>query len=220
MYKEKALLHGYKYFGKGEMISVNKYSCSNCGASDRERLYSYWINQKLQDKTIKKDSRIIHFAPETALSDKFKKQLFTNYYTADLHMKNVDFNVDLHKLPFDDNSYDFFICSHVLEHVKNDKKAIQEIFRVTDKKGLGIFVAPIIPDLKETIEDPTIVKPEDRWRLYGQDDHVRLYSHDDFVNKITNSGFKLLQLDINHFGKKVFNSLGLKKSSILYIAIK
>ena len=33
-------------------------------------------------------------------------------------------------MPFKDNSFDFLLCNHVLEHIEDDQKAISEIYRV------------------------------------------------------------------------------------------
>ena len=46
-YRENAIRYGFAYFAKCEMLSVDAYSCINCGASDRERLYAQWINQQV-----------------------------------------------------------------------------------------------------------------------------------------------------------------------------
>ncbi|MBS0173531.1 MAG: class I SAM-dependent methyltransferase [Nitrospira sp.] len=40
------------------------------------------------------------------------------------------FEVDLQKLPFEDKSYDFIFCSHVLEHIDNPGAAMRELMRV------------------------------------------------------------------------------------------
>ncbi|HEU0283314.1 MAG TPA: hypothetical protein VFQ99_05980, partial [Gallionella sp.] len=68
--------------------------------------------------------------------------------------------------------------------------------------------------------DPSVKDAAGRWRLYGQDDHVRLYAHDDYVNKIRSHGFRLEELGEVHFGKDVFQSLGLTPTSILYVVSK
>ena len=67
-YRDNALKHGYNHFGKGETIALDTYSCSVCGASDRERLYALWIDKKIQDGIFKKGANLLHFAPEVALS--------------------------------------------------------------------------------------------------------------------------------------------------------
>ncbi|MDF1594352.1 MAG: hypothetical protein P1P89_22800, partial [Desulfobacterales bacterium] len=67
-YRNKALKHGYKHFGKGEMIALDTYSCPACGASDRERLYAYWIDRQIEDGVFQKGAKLLHFAPESVLS--------------------------------------------------------------------------------------------------------------------------------------------------------
>lgn len=216
-YLDNARRHGFAHFGKGEMISLENYSCTLCGASDRERIYALWIDQQIEKKFFSKGASLIHFAPEDALSKKLKGLGFYDYKTADLLMKDVDYKVDMMNMPFDDESFDFFICSHVLEHVESDDQAIIELYRITKSGGSGILVAPIIMDLEKTVEDPSVKDEAGRWRLYGQDDHVRLYAHDDYVNKIRSHGFRVDELGENYFGEDVFRSLGLTRTSILYV---
>lgn len=133
---------------------------------------------------------MIHFAPEPALSKHIRqKRYFASCETADMEMPGVDHRVDLQALPFEDDSRDFFICSHVPEHVADDRKAIRELYRITRPGGGGLLMAPICPDIGKTQEDPSITSESERWRLFGQNDHVRLYSHDDYVARIEESGF-------------------------------
>lgn len=218
-YKNKAKEFGFIHFGKGEMTSIESYSCPSCGASDRERLMAYWIINNLGAKILL-NSKILHFAPEPALSNFLKNFKFSDYHTVDFSMENVDFNVDITNLPFADSLYDFFICSHILEHVGNDDKAINELYRITKPGGLGIIMVPISTALEHTIEDINAATEDDRWKYFGQNDHLRLYSHNDFTAKIKRHGFILHKLGVEHFGSEVFIQLGLKETSILYIAEK
>ena len=220
-YRIKSLEYGFAYYDCGEMTALDTYSCANCGASDRERLYAYWLQNFFANHYRNQAVKAIHFAPEHGLSLYFKTSgFFSNYQTADLMMQGVDHNVDLMNLPFEDDSYDFFICSHVLEHVNDDRASISELYRITAQGGSGILMAPIVVGLNKTIEDPSITDEEERWRLFGQDDHVRLYSHNDYVNRIKESGFNLQELDECFFGKELFLELGLKETSVLYIVSK
>ena len=202
------------------MTALDTYSCANCGASDRERLYALWIEQEIQKGRFFEHAHMIHFAPEPALSGKLKHMGVFDYKTADLHMGGVDYNVDMMDLPFDNDHFDFFICSHVLEHVERDDLAIRELYRVTKPGGAGILMAPIIVGLKKTVEHPSVKDEAGRWRLYGQGDHVRLYAHDDYVNKILSHGFTVRELGEHYFGEDVFRALGLKRTSILYVVNK
>jgi SAM-dependent methyltransferase len=219
-YRDSAQKHGYTNFGKGEMTALETYSCTNCGASDRERLYAYWINLQMKAGKLKRNSRIIHFAPEAILSSNLKTLKLAAYHTADLMMEGCDFKADMMHMPFETDSYDFFICSHVLEHVESDDKAISELYRITKKDGCGILMAPIIAGLQHTLEDPSITDEAGRWRHFGQNDHIRLYAHDDYVNKIKSHGFSVQELGEQYFGRNLFKALGLKRTSILYIVTK
>lgn len=220
-YRSHAEQYGYVHFGKGEMTALETYSCTKCGASDRERLYAYWVEKYYSKQRKNRPTKAIHFAPEAVLSSRLKdSKVFSEYQTADLMMEHVDHKVDLLNLPFDEDTYDFFICSHVMEHVYDDRAAMRELLRIITKSGCGILMAPIIVGLPETVEDPSITDVGERWRLFGQDDHVRLYSHDGFVSRIEESGFKLQQYGQSYFGASLFKKLGLKPSSILYVVSK
>lgn len=215
-YRENAEIFGYIYFGQGEMTALESYSCTKCGSSDRERLYAYW----LQNKLISQDIKMIHFAPEASLAQWIKNNFSIRYETADLMMEGVDHQVDMLNMPFEDNSYDSFICSHVLEHVDDDNLAVAELYRILKPGGWGILMAPICTKIEHTLEDKSHTTEAERWKYYGQNDHVRLYSHKDYVDVISKPGFKVNQLGIDYFGKKAFKQLGLKGTSILYIVEK
>jgi hypothetical protein len=217
---ENTQRYGFPYTDASEMTSLATYLCPDCHASDRERLYALWIKEQIAKKTFPEGSKLIHFAPEEGLSKQLRGLNFFDYATADLMMTDADHQVDITNMPFIDDQFDFFICSHVLEHVDSDDKAIIELYRILKKGGCGILVAPIAIGLEKTLEDTSITDIAERWRLFGQDDHVRLYAHDDYVNKIKQHGFSVAQLDRDYFGKTVFQSLGLKPTSILYIVTK
>lgn len=217
-YRDNAYMNGYIHFGQGEMTSLETYTCSKCGSSDRERLYAYWLKEKLSKE--QQQISMIHFAPEFALSKWILDNFTLIYETADLMMEGVDHKVNILNMPFEDNSYDSFICSHILEHVDDDCLAVSEIYRILKPGGWGILMAPICTKIEHTLEDKNHTTEEERWKYYGQNDHVRLYSHNGYVDVISSSGFKVNQLGIKHFGKKIFKQLGLKETSILYIVEK
>ena len=85
--------------------------------------------------------------------------------------------VDITDIQFRDNTFDYVICNHVLEHIPDEQKAISEVLRVLKPDGKWIFSFPICTDM-QTYEDPTVVSEEDRLQRFGQEDHVRLYGYD------------------------------------------
>ncbi len=52
---------------------------------------------------------------------------------------------DIYRLPFWDSSFDLVICSEVLEHIPDDRKAMRELFRVLKPGGWSIIQVPTAP---------------------------------------------------------------------------
>ena len=153
---------------------------------ERHRLL--WLYLKNETDFFNKDLKVLHFAPETAFLEKFKKLKNISYDTIDLNSPLANIKADICDLPLDDESYDFILCNHVLEHVIDDKKAMQELYRVLKKDGIGIFQVPINISNKKTYEDFTITDPKERNKAFGQYDHVRIYGMD-FFDRLKEAGF-------------------------------
>jgi len=82
----------------------------------------------------------------------------------------------------------------VLEHIPDDTKAMQELYRVLKPGGMAILQIP--QDLKRdvTFEDDSITDPKERARIFGQYDHVRVYGRD-YFNKLRSIGFRVVEED-------------------------
>lgn len=218
---ETANRYGYPFFGQGETINIAEYSCPRCGASDRERLYALYLKGVITSSSFQLGERILHFAPEAALRNHVLQGNCFAYRTVDLSMDCVDDHVDIADMAlYADGFFDAFICSHVLEHVADDRKALRELLRVLKPRGWGIVMAPIMPHLDNTLEDPSATTEAERWRLFGQGDHVRLYAKADFLHRISSAGFNVEQVGEDHFGADVFSRCGITPRSILYIVRK
>ncbi len=124
--------------------------CPQCGSLERHRIQYLVVNDVLNSINYS-SLKMLHFAPEPFFRDFFSTR-FGQYETADLNISGVDHNVDLQKLPFEDQSYDFVFASHVLEHIPNDEKAISEIRRILKPNGIAILPVPIVAE--KTIEYP------------------------------------------------------------------
>jgi ubiquinone/menaquinone biosynthesis C-methylase UbiE len=94
--------------------------------------------------------------------------------------------MDVTDIQSPDDSFDIVYCSHVLEHVDDDRRAMRELCRVLRPDGWAILMVPITTD--RTVEDPSISDPQERLRLFGQKDHVRRYGPD-FVDRLREAGF-------------------------------
>ncbi len=135
---------GYRgpFMDKVTYNDIRKHArCPNCSALERHRLQFLVLQDVFREKETA-HLRMLHVAPE-AFFRGFFSQRFGQYETADLKMKSADHIVDLQRLPFDDNTYDFVFASHVLEHIPNDGKAISEVRRILRPNGMAILPVPI-----------------------------------------------------------------------------
>jgi SAM-dependent methyltransferase len=219
-YEEQAKRYGYRYFGQAETINIKEYSCPACGASDRERLYMLYLSQVIRSPAFVRGSRLVHIAPEKALSQRIRQLGVFDYCTADLAMDGVDDRVDVTAMSYADGSFDAFICSHVLEHVTDDRAALRELWRILKSGGWGIIMSPVMTNLSATVEDGSVTTEVERWRLFGQGDHVRLYAKTDFLMRIMEAKFSVKQLDANYFGLTTLVRCGIAPSSVLYVVTR
>lgn len=155
---------------------------------ERHRLL--WLY--LQNKTdfFQTPSKVLHFAPEQAFYKRFRKLSHLDYTTTDLLSPLADVKADICNLPFDDNTYDTILCNHVLEHIPDDTKAMQELYRVLKPNGMAILQIPQDLNRAITFEDDTITDREERARIFGQYDHVRIYGKD-YFDKLRSIGFRV-----------------------------
>ena len=201
-----------------ETLNIEHYSCSNCGASDRDRLYALYLEKYLSQK---KSISLVDVAPANQLAHFIRQFTNVSYRSTDLHMEVVDDLQDITDMHlYANEQFDFFICSHVLEHIPDDKKAMAELYRILKKGGSGIAMVPINFGVTETLEDPTITDVAIRWKLFGQYDHVRMYAKNNFILRLNEIGFHVELLDINYFGAEVFKIAAIFQSSVLYIVTK
>ncbi|CQR58611.1 class I SAM-dependent methyltransferase [Paenibacillus riograndensis] len=148
--------------------------CPVCGSTDRLR-YVYYILKKYTN-IFDVNSSILHFAPEMKLTEEFRKRGY-EYITADLMEGRADVVADITNLQFKNNYFDWIICNHVMEHIKNENKALYEIKRCLKPGGSLIITVPICWE-EDTYEEDDIVTNADKTLYYGQSDHERLYGRD------------------------------------------
>ncbi len=159
---------------------------------ERHRLL--WLFLQNETNLFSAKHQLLHFAPEQAFYKRFRKAANIDYTTTDLNSPLADVKADICHLPFEDNSFSFILCNHVLEHIPDDTKAMQEIYRVLKPKGIAILQIPQDYSRKTTFEDDTITDPKERTKIFGQYDHVRVYGMD-YFDKLRSIGFEVEAID-------------------------
>jgi hypothetical protein len=178
----KAHLRSFTPFGS---LPRAEAQCPLCGSLERHRLICLYLTRKT-DLFDGRPKKMLHVAPEPQLSHLFRKADSTDYLSADLSAPDAMVKMDITDIQYSDNSFDVIYCSHVLEHVSEDRQAMRELYRVLRPGGWAIIQVPILGDL--TFEDSTVVSPDERQRLFGQYDHVRQYGLD-YKDRLVDAGF-------------------------------
>lgn len=158
---------------------------------ERHRLLWLWLLNETDFFMSKK--KVLHMAPEQCFLKRFKK-LKHDITTSDLNSPIADVKADITNLPFKDNTFDIIFCNHVLEHIPDDTKAMQELHRVLKSGGMGILQVPQDLNRATTFEDDTITDPKERAKIFGQYDHVRIYGRD-YFKKLRSVGFRVKEID-------------------------
>jgi SAM-dependent methyltransferase len=161
--------------------------CPVCRSVNRHRLAWIYLGRRtpLLDGSPK---RLLHVAPEMSMMAAFRRSRGIDYLSIDLHGPHAMAKMDLMALDAPGDSFDAIYCSHVLEHVADDRKAMREMFRVLRPGGLALIMVPLSD--QPTFEDPSITDPAERERVYWQSDHVRLYGMD-IRERLAEAGFEV-----------------------------
>jgi len=187
---------------------------------ERHRLLWLYLQNETDFFTSPTKKKVLHFAPEQEFYKRFKKQTNIEYTTTDLLSPLADVKADICNLPFEDNTYDIIFCNHVLEHIPDDTKAMQELYRVLKSDGMGIFQIPQDLSRATTFSDDTIVDQKERAKIFGQYDHVRVYGRD-YFDKLRSIGFKVIEEDYtNKIAPELVEKYCLAKGEIIPVCFK
>ena len=190
------------------------------GTLSLERHRLLWLYLNNETNFFSKTLKVLHIAPEQCFYNLFKNLKNINYTTFDLNSPLADIKGDICNLPFKENSFDFILCNHVLEHINDDKKAMKELYRVLNKNGTAILQVPINQKSSKTFEDSSIVNKKERIEKFGQYDHIRLYGLD-YFKKLESFGFKVDPLKYSkEFTESEIIKYGLIKDEIIPVCKK
>lgn len=185
---------------------------------ERHRLL--WLYLKNETDFFSAQKKVLHFAPEQAFYKRFKQMTNLEYTTTDLNSPLADVKADICNLPFADNEFDIILCNHVLEHIPDDTKAMQELYRVMNVGGMGIFQIPQDLNRAYTFEDNSITNKAERTKIFGQYDHVRVYGRD-YFDKLRAAGFKVDEVDYTkNISEKDIDQYRLAREEIIPVVYK
>lgn len=205
----------YGYSGRAKRKNV---LCPGSLSLERHRLLWLYLKQKTDFFT--KNYKMLHIAPEQCFYKLFKAQKNLEYTTGDYNSPIADIHFDLHKAPFNDNTFDVIFCNHVLEHVEDSHQCMKELYRIMKPGGWGIFQVPLDTTRTTTLEDKSIVTEEDREKHYWQKDHVRLFGLD-YKDKLAAAGFNVTVDDfVNTISPELQERYRLPKGEMIYLCKK
>ncbi len=185
--------------------------CARCGSLPRDRrLYDLLQKENLLH------GKLLDFSPSRALYRVLKKVRGIEYISSDFSREFIsDHQFDITSISLQDNIIDLVICFHILEHVRDDKKAMTELFRILKPGGTMLLQTPFRDG--EILEDPSITTAEERLKHFGQADHVRIYSADGLSGRLEQAGFRV---KILHYTEPLNNPAGFSEKEIILVCKK
>ncbi len=200
-----------------EQQRTNVLSPSTLSLERHRLLWLYLVNET---EFFTSPAKMLHFAPEQAFYKTFRNLSHIDYTTTDLNSPLADVKADICNLPFEDNTYDIIFCNHVLEHIPNDQKAMEELYRVLKPGGMAILQIPQDLNREITFTDDNITDPKERALVFGQYDHVRIYGRD-YFDTLRNIGFDVEAIEYTAtLSKEEITTYCLAEGEILPVCYK
>jgi SAM-dependent methyltransferase len=191
--------------------------CPGCGSLMRQRALLLLLRNRYGFPG--RGGRLLHIGPSKAVAEWLDAQKSIDYVSLDLESPIAKVQADARDLPFEDDSFDFAICVHTLEHIPEDRQALAEMYRVLRPGAQAVLQVPP-SDLEVTREDPSIADPDERERLFGQYDHVRLCGAD-YPARIAEAGFVVSREDfVEELDERVRRRHGLRVGEPFDLCVK
>lgn len=192
-------------------IELNNHEllCPKCGSLPRTRRLWLLIQDELSGK------KILHFSPPKSLKKKIESHVPTsNYLSTDFEGEfESETNLDITNIKLDNASYDLIICYHVLEHIVEDQKAMQELYRVLTPQGKLYLQTPFKDG--GIYEDYAMQSKAERLKHFGQEDHVRIYSVSGLKARLEENGFHATPITFQADKNQALHGLKIKETVFL-----
>lgn len=193
--------------------------CPSCLALERHRLMYLYLKRKTNFFT--DNLKVLHVAPEYCFIDRFEKMKNLDYITADIESPLAKVKMDIHAIPFPEDTFDVAFCNHVMEHVDDYVKATSELHRVLKPGGWAIIQSPQDLSRATTYEDATITDPREREKHFWQNDHLRLFGRD-YAEELAKGGFDVIEdrFVLDDLSKAEVKRFALPSEEIIYYCKK
>lgn len=155
----------------GRMLGNRPPKCNGCSSMERHRALRDIYDSLPRE--FMATTQCIQFSGDTSVDRAwFGSHIVSEYGGANSH--------DLMDIGLADDSYDWVICNHVLEHIPDDLKAVQELLRICKPMGLVQLSFPMPHWLPATRD----------WGYPDSNDHghFRYYGADVVDSLLKNSG--------------------------------
>jgi SAM-dependent methyltransferase len=172
--------------------SAGKCRIPYCGSLERTRNLLFYIEN--ETCLLTGNFHLLHFAPEWCLLPVLKKNVNLNCIAADINPNLAEYRVDIMDIPFQDESFDYIICFHVLGHVPDERRAIEEMRRVLKLTGVALIGTIIDFNNPHTFETAAANTPPKRLQYYSEPDLLRLHGTD-FDQRLVEGGFRVEIID-------------------------
>ncbi|MBS3650683.1 methyltransferase domain-containing protein [Pseudaminobacter sp. 19-2017] len=135
--------------------------CTGCRSLERHRI-SRIMFERLGSESFAAASAI-QFSPDPTVDAAW-------FRSFELSVYGEPGGIDIQAIDRPDASYDYVGCSHVLEHVGDDRAALLELLRIAAPDGL-VYLSVPDPIREPVTRDWGFAKPEKfgHWRVYGRD---------------------------------------------------
>ncbi len=163
-------------------FTVPSVECPQCRSQERQRMLHLYFHRQAPE-FFEQEGRVLHFAPEPHVRALIDRNPRLKTLSCDYALSAIDrvagdrFQTDMQHLALADDSVDAIFCLHVLEHVPDDGKGLQEMHRALKPGACAYIMVPFMMGWPATREfgkpDPLIF------------DHVRGYSLHDFAARLS-----------------------------------
>lgn len=169
--------------------------CPNCGSLERHRML--WLYLARSTNLLRAPAKVLHTAANPCLEGRLRALPNLRYRSLDLYDPAADIKADIRDLPFADDSFDFLLSVHVLEHLEDDRPALAEVARILRPGGRAVVMVPYDADLPATEEGGHVASPKERMARFGHPYHFRNYGAD-FPQRLVTAGFAVSRVWSKH----------------------